>query len=99
MDAFDFRAKRRELLAMWQECFALFQGVVDSAKAGETVLRASMAKEINAFMKMSTEILDKMEAEEERARLAQGYAPQGAEFMGDPDLEDLDGIHEPLKTE
>ena len=86
--AFDFRAKRRELLDMWQETFDLFKAVIESAKAGEAVLRASMAKEVNTFLKASVDILDKAEQEEERARLAEGHAPSGTEFMGDPDLEE-----------
>ena len=88
MDTFNYRARRRELLDMWQETFDLFKAVIESAKTGETVLRASMAKEINTFMKTSVDILDKMETEEERARLSDGYAPSGTEFMGDPDLEE-----------
>ena len=60
----DFKEKRKELLALWEDSFALCRAFIDAVKAGEAKMNASLLKEINAFLKLSGEVLNQAEEQE-----------------------------------
>jgi hypothetical protein len=64
----DFKQKRKELLALWEDAFALCRSFIDAVKAGDAKMNASLLKEINAFLKLSAEVLDLAEEQEARER-------------------------------
>jgi len=61
----DLNKKREELIQLYQDVFDLISSQVQKAKAGEITLRASMLKEINQSLKLSSELLDRLRAEQE----------------------------------
>jgi hypothetical protein len=65
----DFAVKRAELLALWERMFRICEQMVSRAERGEVDLKASMVKELNQFLKLSAEILDKAEREAQEARM------------------------------
>jgi len=65
----DFKQKRKELLALWEDSFALCRSFIDAVKAGEAKMNASLLKEINAFLKLSGEVLNDAEEQEARDRV------------------------------
>ena len=76
----DFKEKRKELLALWEDSFALCRSFIDAVKAGEAKMNASLLKEINAFLKLSGEVLKDAEEQEvmDKARaITNGDQAQG----------------------
>jgi hypothetical protein len=87
----DFKEKRKELMALWEDSFALCQAFINAAKTGEAKFSASMLKEINGFLRLSTEVLDTAEEHEARERTlaVTSMDPQGF-LMDGLTAEDLD---------
>jgi hypothetical protein len=87
----DFNAKRRELLALWQDSFELCRAFVAAAKAGEATLTASLLKELNGFLKTSSDVLDAAEKLQEAERKAAdpGGRAQLEKAMEGVDLSDI----------
>jgi len=95
----DFRAKRQELLGLWERMFRLCDALVASAEKGEKDLKASMVKELNGFLKLSKDILDtaEQEAEQEQLRLSFGEEMGDEEFEDIKDTYDYSGFHQAKK--
>lgn len=72
----DFRAKRQELLGLWERMFKLCDALVASAEKGEKDLKASMVKELNGFLKLSKDILDTAEQEAEQEQLRMDFGEE-----------------------
>jgi hypothetical protein len=77
----DFKQKRKELLALWEDSFALCRAFIDAVKAGEAKMNASLLKEINAFLKLSGEVLNQAEEQEAQDR-AKAITLKGEDAQG-----------------
>lgn len=61
----DVREKREELLKLWQRMFRICETTVGQIERGEAELKASMLKELNAFLKTSAATLVELEKAQE----------------------------------
>jgi len=92
----DFKAKRQELLALWDRMFRLCDALVTAAEKGEQELKASMVKELNGFLKLSKDILDHAEQQAEQDKLrsvfyqdtALDVPGEGQELLEDVEIQD-----------
>jgi len=80
----DLDKRRADLIQLYQDVLDLVSAQVRAAKAGEITLRASMLKEINQSLKLSSELLDKLRAEQE-AEKALRDSLSGSNSNGDAD--------------
>jgi hypothetical protein len=92
--------KRSELLALWSDLFGVARTLVDRVKAGEMTLKASLLHELNAFLKESQLILERLERmhrEAEQRRVLEGYARQEDDADGSAEYP-FPVTDEPLET-
>ena len=84
MEEFNIEEKRKELMELWQDSFELCRLFVNQAKAGDLKLTGSMLKELNAFLRSSSDILD-------------GFAKEAeAREMEERRRQELSGERDPL---
>jgi len=100
----DYDAKRKEVLLLWEDMFKLCTQMVKKAKAGKIELKASLLKEINQFLRLSMDVIDKgAEDEAERRRIEDAQIdeddlpsfPDNDEGLGDSLV---DPMVRPLRT-
>jgi hypothetical protein len=95
----DYDAKRKEVLNLWEDMFKLCTQMVKKAKAGKIELKASLLKEINQFLRLSIDVIDRgAEEEEERRRIEDAAIDEDDLPTFDDDAEDLgrDGDVSPM---
>ncbi len=64
----DYNKKRDEILAVWEDLFAVCKGIVKRVKSGKETINASLLKEVNGFLRLSLELIERNIAEEEEKR-------------------------------
>ncbi len=95
--AMDFNAKREDLKRLWEDSFSLCRTLIDGVKEGKMNFNASLLKEVNAFIRLSNDFIDKLEEEE---RWNDEYSGSGEGEEDDPlagcVLPDVSGYDEDL---
>lgn len=90
---FDIEAKRKELMQLWEDSFELCQMFVTQAREGKLKLTGSVLKELNSFLRASSDILNGFAEEAEAREMAER---RRQELSGERDPLDhlLDGLTE-----
>ena len=99
----DYEKKRTEILEVWADLFQVCKAMVKRVKSGKDTINASLLKEVNAFLRLSLEMMERnIEEEEQRKRDEENQIDESLlpDFGDDEDLGDslVDPLVRPLRT-